>query len=93
VEREADKKIRASAQGLFMLMTNGIGAIIGSFASGWIVQSHTVGDVTDWKSVWLLFASYSLVLAIIFPLIFKYKVVRPKIDEIEKGEAIEMTPR
>jgi NHS family xanthosine MFS transporter len=92
VEREADKKIRASAQGLFMLMTNGIGAIIGSFASGWVVQSHTVGDVTDWKAVWLLFASYALVLAIIFPFIFAYKHVPATTDEIERGEAIEMTP-
>ena len=91
VEREADKKIRASAQGLFMLMTNGIGAIIGSFVSGWVVQSHTVGDVTDWKAVWLLFASYAFVLAIIFPFIFKYKHIPAK-DEIERGEAIEMTP-
>ena len=92
VEREADKKIRASAQGLFMLMTNGIGAIIGSLISGWVVQSHTVGDVTDWKTVWLLFASYALVLAIIFPIAFHYKHVIPTIDEIETGEAIEMTP-
>jgi len=92
VEREADKKIRASAQGLFMLMTNGIGAIIGSFASGWVVQSHTVGDVTDWKTVWLLFASYALVLAIIFPLVFRYNHVIPTAGEIERGEAIEMTP-
>ncbi len=92
VEREADKKIRASAQGLFMLMTNGIGAIIGSFASGWVVQSHTVGDVTDWKTVWLLFASYALVLAIIFPIAFRYEHIIPTRDEIETGEAIEMTP-
>jgi MFS transporter, NHS family, xanthosine permease len=92
VEREADKKIRASAQGLFMLMTNGIGAIIGSFASGWVVQSRTVGDTTDWKAVWLLFASYALVLAIIFPVAFKYRHVTPAAHEIETGEAIEMTP-
>ena len=50
-----------------MLMTNGIGAIIGSFASGWVVQSHTVGDVTDWKTVWLLFASYALCISHYFP--------------------------
>jgi|SRR5690348_3665716 len=73
VERETDKNIRASAQGLFMLMTNGIGAIIGSFASGWVVQHHTSNNVTDWHSVWLIFAAYSLVLAIIFPVLFKYK--------------------
>jgi NHS family xanthosine MFS transporter len=91
VEREAEKKIRASAQGLFMLMTNGIGAIIGSLLSGWIVQTHTSDNVTDWKTVWLLFASYTLVLAIIFPIAFKYKHV-PGEKELDKAEAIEMTP-
>ena len=92
VEREADKKIRASAQGLFMLMTNGIGAIIGSFASGWVVQTHTIGNITDWKAVWLIFASYALVLAIGFPLVFRYKHVRPLAGATEKAEAISMTP-
>lgn len=91
VESEADKKIRASAQGLFMLMTNGIGAIIGSFASGWVVQTYTVNNVTDWKTVWLIFAAYALVLSIIFPLIFQYKHV-PTTSEIEEAEAMEMTP-
>lgn len=73
VESEADKSIRGSAQGLFMLMTNGVGAIIGSYGSGWVVQNYTVDNVTDWQSVWFVFASYALVLAIIFPLVFKYK--------------------
>ncbi|MFL5771667.1 MAG: MFS transporter, partial [Flavisolibacter sp.] len=92
VEREADKKIRASAQGLFMLMTNGVGAIIGSFVSGWVIQSHTDNNGTDWKTVWLLFALYALALAVIFPFIFKYKHEAITTDEMEKGEAIEMTP-
>jgi NHS family xanthosine MFS transporter len=73
VERETEKKIRASAQGLFMLMTNGIGAIMGSYASGWVVQHYTVNDVTDWKMVWMIFAAYALVLAVLFPIFFKYK--------------------
>ena len=73
VEREADKNIRASAQGLFMLMTNGIGAIMGSYVSGWVVQNYTVNNVTDWKTVWMIFAGYAFVLAILFPLVFKYK--------------------
>ena len=92
VEREADKKIRASAQGLFMLMTNGIGAIIGSFASGWVVQTHTNGNITDWKAVWLIFGFYALVLAIVFPLVFKHKHVQPSAGETEMAEAIGMTP-
>jgi len=92
VEREAGKKIRASAQGLFMLVTNGIGAIIGSYASGWVVQMHTDGNITDWKMVWLLFASYALLLAIIFPLVFRYKHTAPSRSATEKADAIGMTP-
>lgn len=73
VENEAPKVIRASAQGLFMLMTNGIGAIIGSYGSGWVVQRYTTNEVTDWQTVWFIFAGYALVLAILFPLLFRYK--------------------
>lgn len=73
VERESPKNMRASAQGLFMLMTNGIGAMIGSFGSGWVVQQFTIGQTTDWKPVWMIFAAYALVLAITFPLVFRYK--------------------
>lgn len=73
VERESEKSIRASAQGLFMLMTNGIGAIIGSYASGWVVQHYTNGTTTQWSTVWFVFAAYALVLAVIFPFAFRYK--------------------
>ncbi len=73
VERESPKQIRASSQGLFMLMTNGIGAIVGSLGSGWIVELYTTNGLTEWKTVWLLFAGYALVLGLIFPFVFKYK--------------------
>lgn len=73
VEREADFQIRASAQGLFMLMTNGIGAWLGTYLSGLVVYNYTVNQVTDWHSVWLIFAGYALVLGIVFPLVFRYK--------------------
>lgn len=73
VEKEADMKIRASAQGLFMVMTNGIGAYLGGRLSGMVVDHFTVNNVTDWRSTWFTFAAYALVLGIIFPLVFKYK--------------------
>ncbi|HEX7366646.1 MAG TPA: nucleoside permease [Pelobium sp.] len=73
VEREAEPKIRASAQGLFMVMTNGVGAYLGGWLSGLVVDYFTVGDVKDWQSIWISFAGYALVLAITFPVIFKYK--------------------
>lgn len=75
VEKEADIKIRASAQGLFMLMTNGIGAYVGNYISGRVVDHFTVDGIKDWPAIWFSFAGYALLLGIIFPLVFKYKHV------------------
>lgn len=73
VEKEADIKIRASAQGLFMLMTNGIGAFLGTMIAGKVVDYFTANGVRDWQNIWFSFAGYALVLGIVFPLVFKYK--------------------
>ena len=73
IEKEADPKLRGSAQGLFMMVTNGIGAMIGSYASGAILQNLTVGDKTDWSSFWYIFAAYALIISILFFFMFKYK--------------------
>jgi len=73
VETESEPRMRASAQGLFMIMTNGFGAVIGGIGSGWVVDYFTTGDVRDWQSIWFVFAGYALVLGIIFPLVFRYK--------------------
>lgn len=80
VESEVSPGIRASAQGLFMFMTNGLGAMIGGYCSGLVVDAYTVTNPAtkeiisrDWTSIWFAFAAYALVLAIIFPLVFKYK--------------------
>jgi len=73
VEKEADIKIRASAQGLFMLMTNGIGAFFGTLIAGKVVDYFTHNGIKDWQSIWFSFAGYALVLGIVFPLVFKYK--------------------
>lgn len=71
VEREADPAIRASAQGLFMIMCNGIGAFIGGLASGWVVDYFTVNGVKNWQGIWFTFAAYATVLALVFPFVFK----------------------
>ena len=73
VEQEVDSSIRASAQGLFMTMVNGIGAWVGSILSGMAVDYFSVDGVKDWQTIWLVFAAYALVLAVIFALFFKYK--------------------
>ena len=73
VEKEAKPSMRSSAQGLFMIMTNGLGAIFGAYASGFIVDYYTQGDVRDWSTIWFIFAAYSLVVTIAFAIVFKYK--------------------
>lgn len=73
VEKEADRSIMASAQGLFMLMTNGIGAFLGGAFSGWVVDHFTTNGVRDWQSIWFSFASYALALGLVFPFVFNYK--------------------
>ena len=73
VEKEADIKIRASAQGLFMLMTNGIGAFLGNYISGRVIDYYTVDGVKNWQHIWFAFAGYALVLGLVFPLVFRYK--------------------
>ncbi|MGK9175032.1 nucleoside permease [Yokenella regensburgei] len=75
VEKEVNPAIRASAQGMLLMMTNGFGCILGGMASGKVVEMYTVAGVTDWKTVWLIFAAYSVVLAFAFMALFKYKHV------------------
>ena len=73
IEKETPSNIRASAQGLFMMITNGFGAIIGGLGSGLVVDYFTKNDYIDWQSIWFCFAAYALVIAVIFPLVFKYR--------------------
>jgi len=74
VEKESPMNIRASAQGLFMLMTNGIGALLGGILAGKVVDYFTdAAGIKDWQSIWFSFAGYALVLGLIFPFVFKYK--------------------
>jgi NHS family xanthosine MFS transporter len=73
VDREVKQDIRASAQGLFMIMTNGLGAFFGGMASGWVVDHFTTNGVKDWQTIWFTFAAYALALGVVFPFIFKYR--------------------
>ncbi|KIC61502.1 nucleoside permease [Chryseobacterium taiwanense] len=116
VETTTDKKIRSSAQGLFMMMTNGFGAVFGSYAAGWAIDKffthkfttasslstylETTPDnptfleilkksfnsvvnpdgtlssvvmVKDWQNIWLTFAAYALILAVLFAILFRHK--------------------
>lgn len=73
VDNNTDASIRSSAQGLFMLMTNGIGATIGTLSAQAIVNSHTVDGSTDWETCWYIFAVYALVIGLLFAFIFRPK--------------------
>ena len=74
VETTTDSKIRSSAQGLFMMMTNGFGAFIGSKVSGGIIDAYfTDGATKDWHDIWLSFAGYAFVIAVLFGFMFKHK--------------------
>jgi len=72
VELEAEPRIRASAQGLFMIMTNGFGALIGGLISGRVVDHFTVDGVRNWQSIWFVFSAYAVLLGLVFPFVFKY---------------------
>ena len=78
VDRETDKDIRSSAQGLFMMMTNGLGASIGTLAAGAVVNALVYNQPAElqqagWHNAWFVFAGYSLVVAVAFYFLFKYK--------------------
>ncbi len=90
VNENTDKSIRSSAQGLFMLMTNGIGAAVGTIAAQKVVNVLVnarkvpgADGVIDWNAViggwsdaWYIFAAYALVVALLFAILFRYKHVR-----------------
>lgn len=79
VEEEADPSIRSSAQGLFMIMTNGFGAILGGLGSGWVVDHFTNMDgIRDWQAIWFTFAGYALILMVIFPFVFKNDKIKQR---------------
>jgi NHS family xanthosine MFS transporter len=75
VEQQSDPKIRASAQGLFMLMTNGVGAVLGSLIAGYVIDRFytRAGGAKDWHGIWQAFALYALAMAVAFVLLFRYR--------------------
>ena len=77
VDQECNPSVKASAQGLFMLMTNGLGATIGTLAAGEIVNHYCSWQngclMGDWKTCWFIFAAFALVVGIAFALVFDAK--------------------
>lgn len=84
VDRETDLSIRSSAQGLFMMMTNGFGATFGMLAAQAVVDRYvyTLGEnatgeqvIAGWTTCWYIFAAYALLVALLFAVSFRYKHV------------------
>ncbi len=75
VDKECNPKVRASAQGLFMLMTNGLGATIGTLLAGEVINHYCHwedGYLTgDWQTCWFIFAGYALIVLLLFAVAFK----------------------
>lgn len=84
VEMQSPHTIRSSSQGLFMLMTNGLGAFLGSRLSGIIIDNYFLleNGKFDWKGIWFAFAAYSLVVAILFAVFFKHKHDPAKFESV-----------
>jgi NHS family nucleoside permease-like MFS transporter/NHS family xanthosine MFS transporter len=84
VDKETDVSMRSSAQGLFMLMTNGLGATIGSLAAKEVINHFVYTDALNpsfmslegWRTSWFIFAGYALVVGIAFAILFEYKHTR-----------------
>ncbi len=83
IETTTDSKMRSSAQGLFMMMSNGFGAFFGGLISGKIIDAFftNTDGVRDWHNIWLSFAAYALIIAIAFAVLFKHE---HKPEELQK---------
>lgn len=90
VDQETTKDIRSSAQGLFMIMTNGIGATVGTLCAQGIVNHFVFSQTTPeaqhagWETSWFIFAAYALVVAVLFMFIFKDSKQQPSATEVKK---------
>ena len=94
VDQNTDAATRSSAQGLFMIMTNGLGATIGTLSAQAVVNTFVYNDgVTDtiagWRTAWFGFAGYALVVLVLFSVIFRPKkqpLIRPTDTLSPEGE-------
>lgn len=93
VQQEAPKAMQGSAQGLFMLMTNGIGASVGTYIAGKVVNHFCTWEgghllsrpefTNGWQSTWFIFAGYALVVALAFMIMFRYKHDPNKVAQLK----------
>jgi NHS family xanthosine MFS transporter len=84
VETTTDASIRSSAQGVFVMMTNGFGAYLGTIVSSWAIGEYFImsNGSTDWRGAWSAFAIYAFIIAILFTILFKHKHNPAEIKEV-----------
>lgn len=92
VDQQASLRIRAAAQGLIAFVTLGIGNVIGSWASGWIVEAYQTsganGVIThDWRAIWIVPAVGAAVVFVVFALMFRPAVAQPSARDVEMATA------
>ncbi len=75
IDTQVKPEIRASAQGIFMMMTNGFGAWLGSKISGVAIATYFTNEdkSLQWQNIWISFAAYALVVAVLFTIFFRHK--------------------
>ena len=82
VEQNAAEDIRSSAQGLFMMMTNGFGATIGTLAAGAVVDATVYKAANpSWPKAWYIFAAYAFVVGVLFMILFRDPQKKQKVAE------------
>jgi len=91
VDQKTEPAMRSSAQGLFMLMTNGIGASIGTIGAQQVIDAYVyskpegLAQLQGWSHSWLIFATYALVVSVLFFLIFRSP--NKKVSDLEVKDA------
>lgn len=77
VDGKAGAKIRSQAQGFYVLLTQGLGMLIGAQIASRLVIHYTEGAgetaVIDWKTVWMYPTAFAAVVLIAFVLLFRDK--------------------
>lgn len=73
IEMNTPANIRASAQGILMMMVNGLGAFIGGVLGGWMIDNVSINNNPNWTIIWSIYAGIAFIMMILFAILFKYK--------------------
>ncbi|MDE5790428.1 MAG: MFS transporter [Muribaculaceae bacterium] len=97
VDQQTTRSIRSSAQGLFMIMTNGLGASVGTWVAGTYVinryvdmsaEADAAANLSGWQTSWFIFAAYALVISILFIFLFRSPKKQDRNISFEEAETI-----